>query len=130
MCLRYWLLNSESTGNVFWLHCLLFQPISRRTSFPTGFNDWKLVSEELASGISSNCLCGKFPFRKRLYFQICNDFIKIVNKLVLEKIAYEVKPSCYYALIVDSKRYCSHIDQRTFLFVKSHFLKLCQRNDC
>lgn len=38
---RDWLLYSKSTGCVFCIPCLLFQPENKRTSFCEGFSDWK-----------------------------------------------------------------------------------------
>lgn len=45
--LRDWLLYSQTTGKVFCVPCCLFQPITMKTNFSTGFNDWKHSNELL-----------------------------------------------------------------------------------
>jgi len=46
---------------------------------------------------------------------ICNEFINIMGRQVLNKIISELKVAKYYSISVDSTPDLSHIDQMTFI---------------
>jgi len=46
---------------------------------------------------------------------ICNDFINVMGKKVLNQIISEVKESKYYSISVDSTPDLTHVDQMTFI---------------